>query len=178
MSFIRIAAVAVASLCAAPVLAAPAGAWRAPAAVHPVPSSHHVGVPRGPGRVVAMGHRPFGPGHAARRVWTSFGPTGWTTVAPSMVVVFPAGALPGRPVRPVLPTSADLPTAADLPVVNIVREPADPALFYVINDLSRGRSLRPGGARIVSAGPALPMGHAPGGTPSDSGPRIIELTAR
>jgi hypothetical protein len=95
-----------------------------------------------------------------------------------MVVVFPAGALPGRPVRPVLPTSADLPTAADLPVVNIVREPADPALFYVINDLSRGRSLRPGGARIVSAGPALPMGHAPGGTPSDSGPRIIELTAR
>ena len=52
------------------------------------------------------------------------------------------------------------------------------ALFYVINDLSRGRSTRSGGARIIHAGPALPMAHAPGGTFSESGPRIIELTAR
>lgn len=95
------------------------------------------------------------------------------TYGPSSAVVIAGPAMPGGVQAP------SLPTAADLPVANVVREPADPALLYVVNDLSHGRSGRPGGAKIISAGPAIPVRHGLGSGPMPAnGPLVIELTAR
>ena len=179
MVFVRFAAVAAAVLVAAPALAGPPPAPRVGAAVGIMRPAVMAGqgpfMKQGRGPAV-VAHRPYHHGHGGPRTWTAFGPTGWgAPVATTVVIAAPAVL---APVRPVLPTSADLPTAADLPVANIVREPVDPPLLYVVNDLSRGRSMRPGGARIISAGPSLPLAHAPGGTATEFGPRIIELTAR
>lgn len=179
MVFVRFAVVAAAVLVAAPALAGAPPAPRVAAAAgitRPVVMAGHGPFVR-PGRNIAVfANRPYHHAHVGPRTWTSFGPTGWGAPVATTVVIAAPGVLASG--RAVLPTSADLPTAADLPVANIVRDPADPPLLYVVNDLSRGRSARPGGARIISAGPSLPLAHAPGGTPSDFGPRVIELTAR
>jgi hypothetical protein len=72
-----------------------------------------------------------------------------------------------------------LPTVADLPVAGVRTEPPGPPTLFVVNDMTRGTSQRPGGARIISVSKPRIIG-ADGGAygSSATAPRIIELTAR
>jgi hypothetical protein len=80
---------------------------------------------------------------------------------------------------PVAVPVSRLPTIADLPVGGTYREPPGAPTLYVINDESRGRSVRSGGAQIVEVGKPKPAGFGDAETgPLPNGPRIIELTAR
>lgn len=207
MSGLRLAVLVATAACATPALAGPPLAGRAgpPPAFHralpppvfqrPLPPGTFAPMAR-PNPAVALYARtrggtirpdiPFGAFDRGvgfyRRPWTTYGAVGWGggywgptgTYGPSSSTVVIAGpAMPGGVQAP------SLPTAADLPVANVVREPADPALLYVVNDLSHGRSGRPGGAKIISAGPAVPIRHGLGSGPMPAtGPHVIELTAR
>jgi len=90
-----------------------------------------------------------------------------------------AETLPGVIAAPFPVPVSRLPTIADLPVGGTYREPPGAPTLYVINDESRGRTGRSGGALIVEVGKPKPAGFGDAETGLlPNGPRIIELTAR
>lgn len=111
----------------------------------------------------------YGYGYGAGLGVLPYGDCGWRCTE----------ALPGVIAAPVAVPVARLPTIADLPVGGTYREPPGAPTLYVINDESRGRTGRSGGALIVAVGKPKPAGFGDAETGLlPNGPRIIELTAR
>jgi len=111
----------------------------------------------------------YGYGYGAGLGVLPYGDCGWQCSNAPLTVVTTPVAVP----------VARLPTIADLPVGGTYREPPGAPTLYVINDESRGRSGRSGGAQIVEVGKPKPAGFGDAETGLlPNGPRIIELTAR